>query len=127
MPLGEVDQKHIPAVHDPPQVDSAFLLPEERPQVRIARERARLVEDRHDVGSLGRFGEPLEENVVALNATLDSGKARLNVRPAFALLEKSSGVPYGVTDGIRTRDLLGHREQRGTQAALDSRFGHGCT
>lgn len=49
-------------------------------------------------------------NIVASNSTLNGGKARLNLKPAFALLEKSSAVPYGVTDGIRTRDRLSLRK-----------------
>lgn len=38
--------------------------------------------------------------IVASNSTLVGGKARLNLKPAFVLVEKSSGVPYGVSDGI---------------------------
>ena len=48
--------------------------------------------------------------LVAFNGLLTDQKVHLNLKRPCAILAARPTIPYGVTDGIRTRDLLGHSQ-----------------
>ncbi len=59
-------------------------------------------------------GSPQEKRevvqLVASNGVLRDKTVALTWKKPAAILADRTSIPYGVTDGIRTRDLLGHSQ-----------------